>query len=172
MLVGGLLQHFLGVKLAIFVGSLCVSLSTILGYWTINNYYLLCGTYGLIFGVGVGIAYSSPMTAGNFTTRRTLISSYEVAAESPWSRKWFNRVWFRLRFSDLQLRPDLVHQPQERRPDPRPQRRCIRQLLPRGSRSAHAERFLDSGHLLLRDAAGRHAADLRAQREGERGTGQ
>lgn len=86
MLVGGILQHFLGVKLAIFIGSICVSLSTLLGYWTINNYYVLCATYGLIFGVGIGIAYSSPMTAGIHFLHSILTPSNEMAPKSSRSR--------------------------------------------------------------------------------------
>lgn len=46
-------------------GCSLLSLSTFFGYWTVNNFYLFCATYGMLFGVGVGVAYSSPMTAGN-----------------------------------------------------------------------------------------------------------
>lgn len=64
MILGGLLQHALGIKWTMFIGCLLVSLSTLCGYYTVNNYYVLCATYGVLFGLGVGIAYSSPMTAG------------------------------------------------------------------------------------------------------------
>lgn len=80
MLIGGTLQRLLGIKPAIILGSLCVSLSTLAGYWTINNYFVLCATYGLIFGLGVGLAYSSPMTAG-LACLPFLKASNEVATE-------------------------------------------------------------------------------------------
>lgn len=64
MILGGLLQHALGIKWTMFIGCSLVSLSTLCGYYTVNNYYVLCATYGVLFGLGVGIAYSSPMTAG------------------------------------------------------------------------------------------------------------
>ena len=71
MSIGGVIQRLLGVKPAIILGCSCLTLSTLVSYWTVDNYYLLCLTYGLSFGIGVGIAYSSPMTAGTF--RKVLI---------------------------------------------------------------------------------------------------
>ena len=64
MSIGGTLQRKIGVKWTITVGSLLVTLSTFSGYFTVNNYTLFCATYGVLFGIGIGIAYSSPMTAG------------------------------------------------------------------------------------------------------------
>ena len=64
MVLGGSLQRVMGIRWTIVLGSALLSLSTIGGYWTVNNYYVLCVTYGVIFGMGVGIAYSAPMTAG------------------------------------------------------------------------------------------------------------
>ena len=64
MSIGGTLQRKIGVKKTIALGSLLVTLSTLTGYYTVNNYTLFCSTYGIVFGVGIGIAYSSPMTAG------------------------------------------------------------------------------------------------------------
>ncbi|KAK8804570.1 hypothetical protein WA588_004780, partial [Blastocystis sp. NMH] len=63
MILGGVLQHALGIKWAMFIGCFLVSLSTLGGYYAVNNYFVLCATYGVLFGLGVGIAYSSPMTA-------------------------------------------------------------------------------------------------------------
>lgn len=64
MVLGGSLQRVIGIRWTITVGCSLLTLSTICGYWTVNNYYVLCATYGILFGMGVGIAYSAPMTAG------------------------------------------------------------------------------------------------------------
>ncbi|KNB43901.1 oxalate:formate antiporter [Blastocystis sp. subtype 4] len=63
MIVGGSVQRVLGLRWAMITGCALLSLSTLCGYWTVNNFYLFCATYGMLFGVGVGVAYSSPMTA-------------------------------------------------------------------------------------------------------------
>lgn len=65
MIIGGSLQQLMGIRWTIVLGCSLLSLSTLAGYWTVNNYVALCVTYGLLFGIGVGIAYSAPMTAGN-----------------------------------------------------------------------------------------------------------
>lgn len=64
MVLGGSLQRIMGIRWTIVLGCAMLSLSTIGGFWTVNNYYVLCATYGVLFGMGVGIAYSAPMTAG------------------------------------------------------------------------------------------------------------
>ena len=63
MVIGGTLQRLFGIRLAMIVGCSLLTVSTVCGYWTVNNYVFLCSTYGLLFGLGIGIAYSSPMTA-------------------------------------------------------------------------------------------------------------
>lgn len=107
MILGGVLQHALGIKWAMFIGCFLVSLSTLGGYYAVNNYFVLCATYGVLFGLGVGIAYSSPMTAGTISS--SVRCSYEVAAQPPWSRKRFYRAGFWTGISDFQLRGDLRH---------------------------------------------------------------
>lgn len=63
MVIGGTLQRLFGIRLAMITGCCLVTISTLCGYWTVNNYFVICSTYGLIFGLGIGIAYSSPLTA-------------------------------------------------------------------------------------------------------------
>ena len=64
MVVGGSLQQVLGLRWAMILGCFLLSASTLCGYWAVNNYFVLCATYGFLFGMGVGVAYSAPMTAG------------------------------------------------------------------------------------------------------------
>ena len=76
MVIGGTLQRLFGIRLAMITGCCLVTISTLCGYWTVNNYFVICSTYGLIFGLGIGIAYSSPLTAAMkwFPKSRGLVS--------------------------------------------------------------------------------------------------
>lgn len=66
MVLGGSIQQALGLRWAMILGSFLLSASTLCGYWTVNDYVAFCATYGFLFGMGVGVAYSAPLTAGNF----------------------------------------------------------------------------------------------------------
>ena len=40
----------------------CFRCAVFFSYWSIESFYGLILTYGLIFGVGIGMAYSTTMT--------------------------------------------------------------------------------------------------------------
>lgn len=161
MLIGGTLQRLLGIKPAIILGSLCVSLSTLAGYWTINNYFVLCATYGLIFGLGVGLAYSSPMTAG-LACLPFLKASNEVATEQPRFGKWSNCVRFWFRIFDLQFCANWLHQSQKCKTGLRSNRNNRGVFLPRGNCFSYSPRFFHFGGMLSCDASDRIADDIGA----------
>eukprot|EP00118_Oscarella_pearsei_P015609 m.141592 g.141592 ORF g.141592 m.141592 type:complete len:461 (+) comp38348_c1_seq13:61-1443(+) len=61
MYLGGRIEKKLGPRLTTLLGSCLVSLGIALSYFTISSFWLLFLTYGLLFGVGIGISYPVPM---------------------------------------------------------------------------------------------------------------
>lgn len=63
MFLGGWLVGKIGPRLTTMLGCVIMSLGVFLSYFTIkSSFYLLLLTYGLVFGLGVGIAYIGPLT--------------------------------------------------------------------------------------------------------------
>lgn len=62
MCAGGYLERKLGVRLATFIGAAVFSLSVFVSAWTITiSFYFLLFTYGLLLGIGTGLAYVPPL---------------------------------------------------------------------------------------------------------------
>ena len=62
MCLGGLMEKRLGPRLSTLIGSGIMSLGVLLSYFAVKvSFWLLLFTYGLIFGLGVGIAYVGPL---------------------------------------------------------------------------------------------------------------
>lgn len=78
MIVGGMLQRAVGNRAAILIGGSLICLTLFATYWSVNNFYTFCLTFGLILGIGVGLIYSAPLTVG-MNCLFCLYSSYEVA---------------------------------------------------------------------------------------------
>ena len=100
MVVGGILQRLVGLRLTALIGCSLITIVTFCGQWTVNNYWLFCITYGLMFGLGNGITVAAPMTAGiqfSFKTRY-MINSDEMVPQKQGFSEWidFLRLWFRL----------------------------------------------------------------------------
>ena len=78
MVVGGILQRLVGLRLTALIGCSLITIVTFCGQWTVDNYWLFCITYGLMFGLGNGITVAAPMTAGTLFNcyKRYLICSY------------------------------------------------------------------------------------------------
>ncbi|RNA25051.1 oxalate:formate antiporter-like isoform X1 [Brachionus plicatilis] len=65
ILLSGLITSYLklNTKLSILLGSALLSLSTILTHFTIQkSFFLVVLTYGILFGIGSGFAYSGPIS--------------------------------------------------------------------------------------------------------------
>ncbi|XP_037094030.1 uncharacterized MFS-type transporter YhjX-like [Pollicipes pollicipes] len=79
--VGGRLYEKYGPRIACFTGCFVLTLSTALSELTVQSgVELLCLTYGLLGGVGVGIAYVSPMSCAMkwYPQRRGLVNGIIV----------------------------------------------------------------------------------------------
>ncbi len=64
MFLGGWMVKKIGPRWTTLIGGLTMSLGVLLSYFTIKvSFWLLLLTYGLLFGVGVGLAYVGPLTA-------------------------------------------------------------------------------------------------------------
>ncbi|XP_062522055.1 uncharacterized protein LOC134196850 [Corticium candelabrum] len=61
MWIGGIIEKKLGARLTTLVGCMIMSAGVTLTYFSISSFWLTLLTYGLLFGVGVGIAYAPPM---------------------------------------------------------------------------------------------------------------
>ena len=62
MFIGGWLNDKIGPRWTTLLGSWIMSAGVLLSYFTIQySYYLLLVTYGILFGVGVGIGYIGPL---------------------------------------------------------------------------------------------------------------
>ena len=60
---GGLIEKKLGPRLAAIIGILLVDLGILLSYWTVQkSFWLFLVTYGLLAGIGGGLAYIAPIT--------------------------------------------------------------------------------------------------------------
>ena len=83
MVVGGILQRLVGLRLTALIGCSLITIVTFCGQWTVDNYWLFCITYGLMFGLGNGITVAAPMTAGTLFNcyKRYLICSYEMVPQ-------------------------------------------------------------------------------------------
>ena len=63
MIFGGLLEKKFGPRLVTLFGGWFMSIGVLLSYFSIQySFYLLLLTYGLMFGIGVGIAYIGPIS--------------------------------------------------------------------------------------------------------------
>eukprot|EP00038_Savillea_parva_P014305 m.10633 g.10633 ORF g.10633 m.10633 type:complete len:548 (+) comp2766_c0_seq1:43-1686(+) len=76
MYFGGVLEKRLGPSLATFIGGSTLSAGVALSYFSIKQYWTgFMLTYGLLFGVGMGLAYTSPFVAAGryFPTKTGLV---------------------------------------------------------------------------------------------------
>ena len=64
MIIGGLIQSKYGNRVSITLGGSLLCLAMLLSYWSVNNFYTFCLTFGLLNGIAVGLIYSAPLTAG------------------------------------------------------------------------------------------------------------
>ena len=63
MFLGGWLERKIGPRLSTLAGGWLMSVGVLLSYFTIKvSFWLLLLTYGLVFGLGVGIAYVGPLS--------------------------------------------------------------------------------------------------------------
>ncbi|KAK7485650.1 hypothetical protein BaRGS_00023099, partial [Batillaria attramentaria] len=63
MFVGGMIEQKLGPKLACLTGSWILSAGVLMTYFTVQTNFLTSVlTYGVVFGIGCGIAYPTPIT--------------------------------------------------------------------------------------------------------------
>lgn len=63
MFVGGWLEKRIGPRLSTLIGGWLMSTGVLLSYFTIKvSFWLLLLTYGLVFGLGVGVAYVGPLS--------------------------------------------------------------------------------------------------------------
>ncbi|KAK7485651.1 hypothetical protein BaRGS_00023100, partial [Batillaria attramentaria] len=63
MFVGGILEHKLGPRIACLIGAWALSAGTAVTYFTVKICYVTSVmTYGVVFGLGCGIAYAVPVT--------------------------------------------------------------------------------------------------------------
>ena len=61
---GGWLTQKLGPRLTTLIGGVIMSAGVLLTYWAIKvSFWLVLVTYGLMFGVGMGVAYTAPLSA-------------------------------------------------------------------------------------------------------------
>ena len=64
MFIGGWMVRKIGPRLTTLIGGWTMSLGVGLSYFTIKiSFFLLLLTYGLLFGIGVGVAYIGPLTS-------------------------------------------------------------------------------------------------------------
>ena len=63
MFLGGWLERKIGPRLTTLIGGWIMSIGVVLSYFAIKvSFWLLLLTYGLVFGIGVGIAYVGPLS--------------------------------------------------------------------------------------------------------------
>ena len=61
--VGGMLEKKIGPRLATLLGIVIMDIGILLSYWTIQvSFWLFLATYGLVAGIGGGLAYIGPIT--------------------------------------------------------------------------------------------------------------
>ncbi|KAK7091591.1 uncharacterized MFS-type transporter YhjX-like [Littorina saxatilis] len=76
MFLGGLLEHKFGLRVSCLIGSWLMSAGVLLTYFTLKyNYITSVITYGIMFGLGCGIAYPMPVACAMkwFPNRRGLM---------------------------------------------------------------------------------------------------
>ena len=89
MIVGGLLQNSIGCKNTIRFGGTVIMLAMLSCYWAVNNFVTFCLLFGLILGIGLGLTYSAPLTAGIFAVLCSwMIIRYEMVSEQSWFCEW------------------------------------------------------------------------------------
>ena len=65
LMVGGWLEQKLGPRIATAIGCSIASIGVLLTYFTVKLSFWPCIlTYGLLFGLGLGIAYTPPLVCG------------------------------------------------------------------------------------------------------------
>ncbi|KAF6033714.1 hypothetical protein EB796_007979 [Bugula neritina] len=80
MFLGGILEKKVGTRFATLIG--CLITRVFLSAYTIKvSYYLFLVTYGVMFGVGIGIAYAPPMSVAMswFPRHRGVANGFIVA---------------------------------------------------------------------------------------------
>ncbi|XP_022101918.1 uncharacterized protein LOC110985293 isoform X2 [Acanthaster planci] len=82
MWIGGYLERKLGVRVAVLIGGWTMSLGVLLSFFTIkHSFTLMALTYGVLQGIGIGIAYAPPLVcAMNWMPKRKgLVNGLVVA---------------------------------------------------------------------------------------------
>ncbi|CRG98774.1 monocarboxylate transporter, putative [Plasmodium relictum] len=59
---GGILNQNLGPQISVLLGGWLMCLGILLSYFTVFNFYLFLMTYGILCGIGCGIAYPIPLS--------------------------------------------------------------------------------------------------------------
>ncbi|GAB64995.1 transporter [Plasmodium cynomolgi strain B] len=59
---GGMLNQHLGPQISVLLGGWLMCLGILLSYFTVFNFYLFLMTYGILCGIGCGIAYPIPLS--------------------------------------------------------------------------------------------------------------
>ncbi|GAW79505.1 transporter [Plasmodium gonderi] len=59
---GGILNQHLGPQISVLLGGWLMCLGILLSYFTVFNFYLFLMTYGILCGIGCGIAYPIPLS--------------------------------------------------------------------------------------------------------------
>ena len=89
MIVGGLLQNSIGCKNTIRFGGTVIALAVLSCYWAVNNFVTFCLLFGFVLGIGLGLTYSAPLTAGILIILLSrMISRYEMVSEKSWLCQW------------------------------------------------------------------------------------
>ncbi|RUS90172.1 hypothetical protein EGW08_002051 [Elysia chlorotica] len=82
MSLSGLIQKKLGPRLTCLLGGWLMSFGVLVTYFTIEiSFFLTVVTYGLLFGAGIGISYTMPLSCGMkwFPERKGLVNGLVVA---------------------------------------------------------------------------------------------
>ncbi|XP_065840960.1 L-lactate transporter-like [Oscarella lobularis] len=81
MYFGGQIEKKIGPRLTVLLGGFIMSSGVALSYFAISNFWLILFTYGLLNGLGVGIAYPIPMAAAMtwWPKKKGLVAGFVVA---------------------------------------------------------------------------------------------
>ncbi|XP_038073271.1 oxalate:formate antiporter-like [Patiria miniata] len=82
MWIGGFLERKIGVRIAVLIGGWTMSLGVLLSYFTIeHSFTLMTLTYGVLQGIGIGIAYAPPLVCAMrwLPKRKGLVNGLVVA---------------------------------------------------------------------------------------------
>uniref|UniRef100_A0A0B7A8L4 Major facilitator superfamily (MFS) profile domain-containing protein n=1 Tax=Arion vulgaris TaxID=1028688 RepID=A0A0B7A8L4_9EUPU len=82
VILGGIIERYIGPKITVLLGCWCMSLGVLLTYFSVkHSFALTVVTYGAIFGFGVGIAYAIPLACAMrwFPEWKGLVNGFVVA---------------------------------------------------------------------------------------------